>query len=333
MMQEKRVPLAWTSRWRRIRLHAIPIVCFTLAVATCGWLWQRQGAAIHSIGEIDALRIDITSPAAGLVVALPHQAHGQWNLYDHVLADDVIAMIDDRPLQSEKNLVGHEVKQLIAKLDLWQTASSGQFAADAGAAVSAAVEQEHSRLAALERSIDAMSGSMTAEDFAPQPNSPELPEIVPAASRSELEALRETRYVLELRWQGLKQRLDMLAIRAPITGTLVAVYCWPGQTVHQGGRIATIAADHGRHIVSYMPEGSPVVPYPGMQVTLRSRLDRTHQVASEIEEVGQQIERVPTHYLGDPSLRQWGLPVRIKMPSDATLRPGALVDVVFHTAS
>jgi hypothetical protein len=56
-------------------------------------------------------------------------------------------------------------------------------------------------------------------------------------------------------------------------------------------------------------------------------------VASEVEEVGQQIERVPTHFLGDPSLRQWGLPVRIKMPTDAVFQPGALVDVVFHANS
>jgi hypothetical protein len=53
-------------------------------------------------------------------------------------------------------------------------------------------------------------------------------------------------------------------------------------------------------------------------------------VESEIEQVGRQIRRVPDHQLGTGGALRWGMPVRIKLPSEAALPPGTLVDVVFH---
>jgi hypothetical protein len=110
----------------------------------------------------------------------------------------------------------------------------------------------------------------------------------------------------------------------------VAVYCWPGQTVHVGALVATIAADHGRHIVSYLPEESRLQPTKGMLVTVRPRSADLARLTSEVEQVGRQIRRIPTHQLGGSPTEQWGLPVRIKLPSGAALQPGSLVDVVFH---
>jgi hypothetical protein len=100
--------------------------------------------------------------------------------------------------------------------------------------------------------------------------------------------------------------------------------------VATGGMIATIAADYGRHIVGYLPEGSPINLKAGMQVTLRTRAAGSRPLASQIEQVGRRIERIPTHQLAGSNVRQYGTPVRIKMPSDALLQPGALVDVIFH---
>jgi multidrug resistance efflux pump len=233
MTQEKRIPLAWTARWRRIRLHVLPVVCFLLAVVACGWLWQRQESTLRSVGEVDTLRIDVTSPITGMVLALPHETGGQWNLYDHVLAGDVIATIDNPQLDT-----------------------AGQAAAESGA--------------------------------------------------------------------------EPLKIVAPISGTLVDVGCWPGQTVPQGGLIATIAADHGRHVVSYIPENSPITPRPGMLVTLLARDAGTTRYLSQIEEVGGQIERIPDHQREGSNAAGRGLPVRIKLPADLSLRPGAEVSVVYH---
>ena len=95
-------------------------------------------------------------------------------------------------------------------------------------------------------------------------------------------------------------------IQAPISGTLVAMRCWPGQTVIPGELIATIAADHGQHIVGYIPEESSLAAKPGMRVTLRTRTAGGQRMTSEVEEVGQQIEQIPRHQRTSSTMPQWG---------------------------
>jgi len=330
-MQDKRIPLAWSVRWRRLRLQAIPVASFLLAVIACGWLWQERGAAVHGIGEVDALRIDVTSPRTGLVTALPHKSGGQWTLYDHVLAGDIIARFDDRQTQLDKEVLQAEVAELFARIAQWQIDSAAAGETETAESIRRASEYERSRLAAMEQAlvgtvdIGVQDAVAEATDDAPK-----LPESISEATRLAFTQLRHARGSLELRWKEIKLQSEQLEIRAPISGTLVAVYCWPGQTVHQGALVATIAADHGRHIVSYLPEESRLQPTKGMRVTVRPRFAGIERITSEVEQVGRQIRRIPTHQLGGAATDQWGLPVRIKLPTGAALQPGALVDVVFH---
>src|SRR5688572_6807484 len=146
MMQEKRVPLAWSVRWRRLRLQAIPVASFAVAVIACALLWRERGAAVHGIGEVDALRIDVTSPTTGMVTALPHRSGGQWSLYDHVVKGDVIAKFDDRQTQLDTDLLRQEAEQLFEQIAEWQIESTGDREASALEAIGRASEYERSRL-------------------------------------------------------------------------------------------------------------------------------------------------------------------------------------------
>ena len=329
-MEEKRIPLSWTVRWQRIRSQAVPVVAFALALLASGWLWQWHGSSVQGVGEVDGLRVDITSPTAGLVIALPHQTRGQWTVFDHVRAGDIIARIDDQQLEATKSLLRRDITELIEQVGELQT-HAAEDESETGKSLQQAWEYELSRLQALEQFL-AVTPRLTVDeirDLGATP--PELPETVASATREELSRLREARRGLDLRWEELSLRTGLLEIPAPISGTLVNVYCWPGQIVHPGGLIATIAADHGQHIVGYIPESSTVEPKVGMQVTLRARVARSPRIRSVIEEVGKQIEQVPGHQRAIANIPQWGLPVRIKMPADASLRPGSLVDIVFHS--
>jgi multidrug resistance efflux pump len=225
-MQEKRVPLAWSVRWRRIRSQAIPIATFVVAVVGSGWLWRERGMGVQSVGEVSSPQVDVTSPTTGVVVALPNQTSGQWSVYDHIQAGEIIARIEEQAAETGKTV--------------------------------------------------------------------EIP--------------------------------------SPISGTLVAIRCLPGQMVIPGQLIATIAADHGQHIVGYIPEESSLSARRGMRVTLRSRTAGAPRLTSEVEEVGVQIERIPRHQQTSAAMPQWGTPVRIKVPTDMALRPGALVDLQFDGA-
>jgi multidrug resistance efflux pump len=332
-MQEKRIPLAWSVRWRRARLQALPIASFVIAVGLCSWLWRERGAAVHGIGEVDALRIDVTSPTTGMVTALPHRAGGQWTLYDQVVKGDIIAKFDDRQSELDKDLLNQEVQEVFEQIAEWQIESAGDREPDAAEMISRASEFERARLSALQQMVqgEADPGPIDPASIETQP--PALPETLAESTRVAFARLRHARSSLELRWKEIRLQSELREIRAPISGTLVAVYCWPGQTVHQGALVATIAADHGRHIVSYVPEQSSLQPRAGMQVSVRPRLAGAARLTTEIEKVGRQIRKVPAHQLGSTAIPQWGLPVRIKLPSNAILQPGALVDVVFHRSN
>ncbi len=301
------------------------MVCFALAIVACGWLWQRHGGVVHGIGQVDALRVDVTSPGEGLLVALPRPAGGQWSLYDHLEAGDVVARFDDRPLQVDRNLLRQDVRQLVDQIDSWQAAPAG----DADAAIERFLKSERMRLEALDQRLAGQPPALatTAADVAPDDG--HLPDSVPAATRSALERLREARESARLRCEELTLRIELLEVRAPISGTLVAVDCWPGQSVPEGRLIATIAADHGRHIISYLPEDSRIEAQPGTQVAIAAHGAGGRRMLTEVERVGRQYERIPSRYERDSTTPRWGLPVRIKMPADALLRPGALVDVTF----
>lgn len=294
---------------------------FLLALTTSAWLWNYQGASVQGVGEVDSPRVDLASPTAGMVVSLPSTSRGQWLIYDHVRAGDVIAQIEDQQLESSKSVLREDLRRLVDQLRFIKPDD------DADAPLKESWEAEHARLAALEKRVATgpiaeAQGDETApagEDSLDEPPGDE-----------KLANLRTARISLERRWEELRRRSQMLEIQSPISGTLAAVYCWPGQTVPPGGLIATIVADHGQQIVGYIPENSTVVPKPGSRVALRTRVTGSEPIMSEVEEVGQRIEELPRHQRAVSSMPQWGIPVRIKMPVDAPLRPGSLLDLYFY---
>jgi len=220
---DARIPRSPAVTWRRLRAQGVPFVVFLLAVGACAWLWTQVGGTVSAVGKVEAQQVDVTSPAAAVVVRLPNQAGGQWSVYEHVHSGDIIAVLEDKQHDPAKEV----------------------------------------------------------------------------------------------------------EVRAPISGTIVGIHCWPGQSLMPGATIVTIAADHGRHLVGYLPEESPVAAKPGMPVTVRPRTGARMAFTSEVEFVANQVEQLPRHQWAASSAPQWGVPVTIKMPSDALLPPGSLVDLQF----
>jgi len=134
------------------------------------------------------------------------------------------------------------------------------------------------------------------------------------------------------RIEELNLQIEALKIRAPIAGTITAVYQSPGQNVQAGIPIMTIAAADSRYIVSYVRQETRIRPVVGMDVDVNVRSLPRLTAGATVEEVGPQVELIPPHQLRDPNVPEWGLPVRISVPAKLGLRPGELVDVTFKPA-
>jgi multidrug resistance efflux pump len=134
----------------------------------------------------------------------------------------------------------------------------------------------------------------------------------------------------EARVLELQHVIQALEIRTPIQGTICAIYRLPGQAVRAGDPILAIAANQGRFIVSYIRETQRIRPVIGMSVSVQVRTIPRDAAWTLVERVGPQVEPVPPHHLRDPKVPEWGLPVRIPVPSGLTLKPGELVDIAFN---
>jgi multidrug resistance efflux pump len=332
MSIENRIPVSRTVRMQRLRWRVVPMAAFVISAVSSGWLWRDYGGMVQGVGAVDSPRVDVTSPTAGLVTSLPHQARGQWLIYDHVQAGEVIARIEDQRLERSKNQLQQEVLKLLDEVTLQAEAAGEGGDAAAKSATNNVWEYERTRLISLDEQLSPELQVAPGENRPVAPP-PELRATASAATRDALARIRLARRGVELRADEVRLSSKELELKAPISGTLVAFHKWPGQTVPPGGRIATIAADYGRHIVSYIPEGSPVAVRPGMQVTLRTHTAGGRRITSEVEQVGRRVEKIPSHHIAASKSPMWGTPVRIKMPDDALLQPGALVDVLYNKSS
>ncbi len=159
----------------------------------------------------------------------------------------------------------------------------------------------------------------------------DYPHLRTAQTTRLLEPLEAETSVIECRMNELQVEIDGLEIRAPIGGTVCAIHSWPGQSLRAGEPVVTVAADQGRHIVSYVRQEQRLQPEVGMPVWVRVRGSGNGLVRSVVARVGPQVETVPIHQQRDPRVQEWGQPVCIQPPENLELCPGQLIDIRFDT--
>lgn len=331
----QRIPRSWPVRLRRLQFSALPLIVFAATVIGCAWLWQMRGLAVHSVGEVEASRVDVASPLSGVVVQLSRNDGGMWSIFDRVAKGDVLATLDDRQAKLNHQMLLHELEVLEADgAECQKELTSAELEEGAKEALRAMLA---SALASLEKMRSTLlkfggehSAATPASHLTTQQTSVQFPANVPQELQMRLNQFQAALRSFSLKLDQYQLESERLVIRAPIPGTLVAIYCWPGQAVPQNGVIATIAAEHGRHIVSFLPEESMLQATAGMPVKIRSRGRPDFIAASSVEQLGAQLDQMPQHLLGPNSSPRWGLPVRVKLPQGLDLRPGSLVDIVFY---
>ncbi len=113
--------------WRRlvymIRVFALPPAVFVGASLLAWWLWQRQAELPQTIGEVEAVRVEVAVATQGV---LAHNSDpGWWTLFDPITQDTVVARLDARPaiarlvaLRTELKRLEQEVTAETARLDM-----------------------------------------------------------------------------------------------------------------------------------------------------------------------------------------------------------------------
>lgn len=141
-----------------------------------------------------------------------------------------------------------------------------------------------------------------------------------APIRAELDVLRS-------RMAALSARRERLRVIAPRDGVVTDVFARPGQWVRAGDPLVAIHVDEPRHVVGYLVGVESPDWRAGARVELRGRSRPTESWRGRVEEVGPAYTAIPAEQLRpgaiEPAL---GLPVKIALPADHSLRPGELVD-------
>ncbi|MGB2822017.1 MAG: HlyD family efflux transporter periplasmic adaptor subunit [Phycisphaerae bacterium] len=123
------IPIPLSQRWRRIRYQFLPVLVFGAALSVTIWLWGYQAGLIHASGEAEVARLALTAPVDGMLIPIerpwlapdrPSDPNapfaGQWQLFDKVKKNQLLARMDDGPALAELAVVQSEVAALSQQL-------------------------------------------------------------------------------------------------------------------------------------------------------------------------------------------------------------------------
>ncbi len=186
-------------------------------------------------------------------------------------------------------------------------------------AIARRIERNKVVLAELEKAAAAATARQTSFPDLEQPDMASLLAPLQASIAAQEALVRE-----------LEAGIDSLEIRAPVSGTICAIYYQPGQHVRAGEPILAVMGEDPRYIISYLRQEQRSLAQPGAAVEVRVRSVGSRPVATTVEEIGEHFEILPVHLLRDPKVLELGLPVRLTYPSGLGARPGEVVDISFR---
>ena len=295
------IPTPWKLQVRRLRYQVAPVVIFLVAATTAGLLWKRHVIGPTTVGEVEAVRVVITSPADGTLIPLPREIlDHNIEKFHRVRAGDVIAKMDDGPFIAAASRHENELDKLRRRLS-----------------------DKQRQLASLTGGVFARPPASTqkaSEQKAPDGSVDQL--------KLDISSLEEEVRFQESILRDLNQKIAACTIRSPVSGTVATIFAYPGTSVRQGREIMTITEDQGQYIVSYIRPNQGMRPKKDMLVDIRTAERRLSR--SRVQEVGNDVQPVPPQQLANPRMPEWGVPVRIAMPSDVRLKPGELVGLVYR---
>ena len=122
-----RIHTPLVQRWHRFRQQVLPVVCFVVGAFFTMWLWERQARTGNVVGQVYAVRVDVTATGTGILASKsptpddPDGGQAGWELLDPVQEGDVIARLDDRLVRAELNTANAEMVRLRREVEATKT--------------------------------------------------------------------------------------------------------------------------------------------------------------------------------------------------------------------
>ena len=164
MNDTRRIPVPWKLRWRRFRYTTLPMLGFFGFLFAVLWLWTNAGEMPHAIGEVEAVRVNVSSAVGGLLAPLPQ---GDWKLYQMVEADQIVAQLDDRLLKAQMATLQQDLARLQKEVDAaaakLKTSEADRAQTYLAESIQLRVELAARRLAALMQQVQVEVDRLEAE--------------------------------------------------------------------------------------------------------------------------------------------------------------------------
>ncbi|MFC1758439.1 HlyD family secretion protein [Planctomycetota bacterium] len=158
----------------------------------------------------------------------------------------------------------------------------------------------------------------------------------PLGGLPELDSMRESlmtaREAQKAKIELLTLQIENMTIRSPVDGKIEVIHKRPSEAIVEGDAVMTIASDEAEFVIGYWRENHFERPTETMAVGVRLPQPDGVEYPAAIEEIGPQYILVPEHQLKDFGRREYGVPIKVRIPSElqGKVRPGQLVHLIYR---
>lgn len=342
------------QRWRVFRMRAAPVIVFIgVAVITVAmWHNHVRLAAMQGIGEGVRAQVSAAQPAriqawlvephaevtvgTPIAVILPDDTRADFDLLrfmqELARAEAQPSLAEDNALSFERirvELLRTKSELAIARVKLGQAERDAtrnlplyreklvsediyELSVSTRDAFKAEVEEKGKAVAQMEQRL---------EQLRPL-GDPDVGRREPATGAWTAQ--------LEQAHRNAARNLEPITLVAPITGRLGLPIRQAGEFVRAGDPLAIIDSQRSERIVAYLRQPYPIDPRPGMAVEVTTRTQKRQKFASEVLQVGAQLEPLTNSiaFVRPGTFVDAGLPIIISIPHEVRIRPGEVVDVL-----
>lgn len=351
------IPTPLPQRLRHLRLRVLPGLIIAVCVVIIATLWRTNISAPQIVGQAEPTLANLSSYKSGTIASLNvsrfQRVRSGEELCKVLVADPKViesslavirAEIDSlkatmQPLiQQQRNAVNYaqlrldwmnhradlasaRVKLQLAEIEYQRTESLfkdrlvSESERDTAKASRDAYREQVDALAKLVADGEENISNMQ-------------PDGVEQMSHLTSDSMRASIAVQESKLQLTEAELAPVILRAPMDGTISAIYHQSGESVTAGEPVLAISSDSPVRIIGYLRPPNLDAAKVGMKVRIRTRDTHRETALAQILEMGTQLE-TPPPALANPvhPNADLALPVEISMPANFRVRAGELLDI------